>query len=84
MQQIDSHIATLAELVTDKPQQLSRVMILRNLSKIKLEELATTIALFGEGRKDEARGIVLSDMGKRTMDNIRAADGGDGPRRELS
>lgn len=73
VQQIDSHIATLAELVTDKPQQLSRVMILRNLSKIKLEELATTIALFGEGRKDEARGIVLSDMGKRTMDNFRAA-----------
>jgi PAS domain S-box-containing protein len=73
VQQIDSHIATLAELVTDKPQQLSRVVILRNLSKIKLEELATTIALFGEGRKDEARGIVLSDMGKRTMDNFRAA-----------
>jgi PAS domain S-box-containing protein len=72
VQQIDSHIASLAELVTDKPQQLSRVVILRNLSKIKLEELATTIALFGEGRKDEARGIVLSDMGKRTMDNIRA------------
>lgn len=73
VQQIDSHIATLAELVTDNPRQLSRVVILRNLSKIKLEELATTIALFGEGRKDEARAIVLSDMGKRTMDNIRAA-----------
>ncbi|HEX3091881.1 MAG TPA: CHASE3 domain-containing protein [Candidatus Angelobacter sp.] len=73
VQQVDSHIATLSELVTDNPQQLSRVVILRNLSKIKLEELATTIALFGEGRKDEARAIVLSDMGKRTMDNIRAA-----------
>jgi len=72
VQQVDSHIATLSELVTDNPQQLSRVVILQNLSKIKLEELATTIALFGEGRKDEARGIVLSDMGKRTMDNIRA------------
>jgi len=73
VQQVDSHIATLSELVTDNPRQLSRVVILRELSKIKLEELATTIALFGEGRKDEARGIVLSDMGKRTMDNIRAA-----------
>ena len=72
VQQVDSHIATLSELVTDNPRQLSRVVILRELSKIKLEELATTIALFGEGRKDEARGIVLSDMGKRTMDNIRA------------
>ena len=73
VQQIDSHIATLADLVADNRQQLSRVVVLRELSKIKLEELATTIALFGEGRKDEARGIVLSDMGKRTMDNIRAA-----------
>jgi PAS domain S-box-containing protein len=72
VQQIDSRITTLAELVTDNPKQLSRVMTLRTLSKVKLEELATTIALFGEGRKDEARGIVLSDMGKRTMDQIRA------------
>ena len=72
VQQIDSHIASLAELVADNPKQLSRVLTLRNLSKIKLEELATTIALFGEGRNDEARGIVLSDMGKRTMDNVRS------------
>jgi PAS domain S-box-containing protein len=72
VQQIDSHITTLAELVTDNPGQLSRVVTLRTLSKVKLEELATTIALFGEGRKDEARGIVLSDMGKRTMDQVRA------------
>ena len=69
---IDAHIASLSELVTDNPAQLSRVVTLRTLSKTKLEELATTIALFGEGRKDEARGIVLSDMGKRTMDQVRA------------
>jgi CHASE3 domain sensor protein len=72
VQQIDSHIATLAELVADNPKQLSRVLTLQTLSKVKLDELATTISLFGEGRKDEARGIVLSDMGKRTMDQIRA------------
>lgn len=73
VQQIDSHFASLAELVADNQKQLTRVLTLRNLSKIKLEELATTIALFGEGRKDEARGIVLSDMGKRTMDNFRSS-----------
>jgi PAS domain S-box-containing protein len=70
--QIDSHIASLAELVPDNPKQLSRVLTLRTLSKVKLDELATTIRLFGEGEKDKARGIVLSDMGKRTMDQIRA------------
>jgi len=72
VQQVDSHITNLAELVTDNRTQLSRVVTLRTLSRVKLEELATTIALFGEGRKDEARGIVLSDMGKRTMDQVRA------------
>jgi PAS domain S-box-containing protein len=70
--QVDSHVASLAELLADNQQQLSRVMTLRTLSKVKLDELATTIQLFGEGRKDEARGIVLSDMGKRTMDQFRA------------
>ncbi len=72
VQQIDSHIASLAELVADNPKQLSRVLTLRSLSKMKLDELATTIALFSEGEKEKARGIVLSDMGKRTMDQIRA------------
>jgi len=72
VQQIDSHIASLAELVTDNPKQLSRVVTLRTLSKVKLEELATTIALYGEGRKDEARAIVLSDMGRRTMEDVRS------------
>jgi PAS domain S-box-containing protein len=71
VQQIDSHIASLAELVADNPKQLSRVLTLRSLSKVKLDELATTIALFSEGEKEKARGIVLSDMGKRTMDQIR-------------
>src|ERR1700704_4048073 len=70
--QIDSHIASLADLIADNPQQLSRVVTLRTLSKVKLDELATTIQLFGEGEKDKARGLVLSDMGKRTMDQIRA------------
>jgi len=72
VQQIDSHIASLAELVTDNPKQLSRVVTLRSLSKVKLEELATTIALYGENRRDEARAIVLSDMGRRTMENLRS------------
>jgi PAS domain S-box-containing protein len=71
-QQIDSHIASLAELVADNPKQLSGVLTLSTLSKVKLDELATTIAFFSEGEKDKARGIVLSDMGKRTMDQIRA------------
>jgi PAS domain S-box-containing protein len=71
-QQIDAHVNNLAELVADDPKQQSRIATLRTLNKVKVDELATTIALFGEGEKDKARGIVLSDMGKRTMDQIRA------------
>lgn len=69
---VDAHINTLAELTADNPQQQPRLALLRTLSKVKLDELATTIALFSEGEKDKARAIVLSDMGKRTMDQIRA------------
>jgi PAS domain S-box-containing protein len=71
VQQLETHINNLAELTATNPTQQSRIGILRTLSKVKLDELATTIALFSEGEKDKARGIVLSDMGKRTMDHIR-------------
>jgi PAS domain S-box-containing protein len=71
VQQLETHINNLAELMATNPTQQSRIGILRTLSKVKLDELATTIALFSEGEKDKARGIVLSDMGKRTMDHIR-------------
>ncbi|HWS17094.1 MAG TPA: CHASE3 domain-containing protein [Candidatus Elarobacter sp.] len=72
VQQLETHINNLAELTATNPTQQSRIGTLRTLSKVKLDELATTIALFSEGEKDKARGIVLSDMGKRTMDQIRA------------
>jgi PAS domain S-box-containing protein len=71
VQQLETHINNLAELTATNPTQQSRIGILRTLSKVKLDEMATTIALFSEGEKDKARGIVLSDMGKRTMDHIR-------------
>jgi len=35
--QVDSHIASLAELLADNPKQLSRLMTLRTLSKVKLD-----------------------------------------------
>ncbi|HEU4416058.1 MAG TPA: CHASE3 domain-containing protein [Candidatus Angelobacter sp.] len=75
IQQVDTHIASLAELLADNHDQVSRVVTLRNLSKAKLDELAHTIALYGENQKDQARAVVLSDAGKRDMDNIRALMG---------
>lgn len=72
LQQMNAHINNLAELTATNAAQQARIGTLRTLSNVKLDELATTIALFSEDEKDKARGIVLSDMGKRTMDQIRA------------
>ena len=66
------HIKRLAELVADNPRQLERVDKLRTLKQQKLDELAQTIALFNEGKKEQARAMVLSDRGRNTMDEIRA------------
>ncbi|MBZ5507306.1 MAG: CHASE3 domain-containing protein [Acidobacteriia bacterium] len=66
------HISKLAELVADNPRQVERVDRLRTLKQQKLEDLAQTIALFKEGKKDQARSMVLSDRGRDIMKEIRA------------
>lgn len=69
---VDSHISALAELSSDNPRQQSAVASLRGLVRSKLDELASTIALYRTGKQDEARKLVLSDAGLVTMDKIRA------------
>ena len=69
--QIDSHINTLAELTSDNPRQQSAIPNLRALAQSKLGELASTIDLYRSGKQDEARTLVLSDAGLRTMNQIR-------------
>ena len=69
---VNTHIDKLAALVVDNPQQLARMPKLRSLSKQKLDELARTIELYRAGKKDEARALVLSDVGRQTMVDIRA------------
>jgi PAS domain S-box-containing protein len=74
--QVGSHIDTLAELTSDNPRQQSAVADLRGLVRTKLEELASTIALYRSGKQDEARKLVLSDAGLLTMNKIRAVIAG--------
>ncbi len=69
---VDSHINALAELTSDNPRQQSAVADLRGLVRTKLDELASTIALYRSGKQDDARKLVLSDAGLVTMDKIRA------------
>jgi PAS domain S-box-containing protein len=75
VQQVETHLNSLAELVADNPRQQPRIPALRSLAREKLDELARTITLYGENRKDEARAIVLTDAGKLKMDAIRVLMG---------
>jgi PAS domain S-box-containing protein len=70
--EVNTHIDKLAALVVDNPQQTARMPMLRSLSKQKLDELARTIELYRTGKKDEARALVLSDVGRIDMERIRA------------
>ncbi|MET0519494.1 MAG: diguanylate cyclase [Burkholderiaceae bacterium] len=49
-----------------------RIERLRELSRLKLEELAGTLALYDGGRPDAARAMVLSDDGQQLMLELRA------------
>src|ERR1700752_4482809 len=65
--QIDLHMNALAELTFDNPRQRSAITELRALVHSKLGELADTISLYRSGKQNEARKLVLSDAGRRTM-----------------
>jgi PAS domain S-box-containing protein len=66
------HLDKLAQLTGDNPRQQERVARLRDLKKKKLDELAQTLVLAQAGKNPEARALVMSDEGRRTMDEIRA------------
>jgi PAS domain S-box-containing protein len=74
--EIDLHVNALAELTSDNPRQQSAIGDLRVLVRNKLDELASTIALYRSGKQNEARQLVLSDAGLLTMNKIRAVIAG--------
>jgi PAS domain S-box-containing protein len=70
--QIKPHLANLEQLTADDPAQQTRINMLRFRSTEKLDELAQTISLFQSGKQDEARTLVLSDIGLSYMNDIRS------------
>ncbi|MBV8616968.1 MAG: PAS domain S-box protein, partial [Acetobacteraceae bacterium] len=62
----------LRGLVADNPAQRARLPALRAGAEAKLAELAETIARRQAGDADSALAIVRTDLGKRTMDGLRA------------
>ncbi|MGD0421090.1 MAG: CHASE3 domain-containing protein [Xanthobacteraceae bacterium] len=68
-------LAALDRLVVDNRLQLSRVASLRAAVTAKIDELGVTIALRQNKGLDAARSAVITNDGKRTMDEIRAIVG---------
>jgi PAS domain S-box-containing protein len=68
---IDAHFAELTRMTTGDARQQTFVVELRALEQVKMDEIAQTIALYREGKPDDARGLVLSDYGMLTMERFR-------------
>ena len=66
---IDELDETLAPVATEA--QAAAIERMRALATAKLDELARTIDLTREGRRDEALALVRTDEGKRLMDAFR-------------
>jgi signal transduction histidine kinase len=61
----------LIHLTADNGEQQREIPRLRQAIQSKLDEVNRTIQLYQEHRYEDARHTVLSDEGKRRMDNIR-------------
>jgi methyl-accepting chemotaxis protein len=72
---IEGHLKDLEELVSDNPEQLKKVAALQSLIAAKLAELAETILLRRQRGEQAAVAVVLTDRGKKTMDNMRRVIG---------
>ena len=75
LKNIDGQTQELRHLTADNPRQQARIATLQSLGADKLAELAETIALRRQGKERDALQIVLSDRGKKLMDQIRGVVG---------
>ena len=67
---LQEHTESLKKLIID-PNQRIRLQKVEQASQQKLTELAETIAIKKAGKDKEALSLVLTDKGKKIMDNIR-------------
>jgi signal transduction histidine kinase len=55
----------------DNERQVERLAVLRQLTRLKLEEMANSVALTRAGQTEEARRDVASGYGRRLMEDIQ-------------
>ncbi|WP_088240703.1 methyl-accepting chemotaxis protein [Calothrix rhizosoleniae] len=70
-QDISEIIKTSKEKISDNPEQVTRLSKIEALADKKFEELAETIALKKAGKEQETLSLILSDKGKKFMEEIR-------------
>ncbi|HIK16382.1 MAG TPA: CHASE3 domain-containing protein [Leptolyngbyaceae cyanobacterium M33_DOE_097] len=59
------------KLIQDNPEQVKRLEQVKQLAKTKMTNLAETIQLTQEGKRQQALSIVLSGKGRQIMDELR-------------
>ncbi|MGE5658834.1 MAG: CHASE3 domain-containing protein [Actinomycetota bacterium] len=59
------------KLIQDNPEQVKRLNQVKQLARGKMAELAETIALAQQGKRQEVRALILSNKGKQIMDELR-------------
>jgi signal transduction histidine kinase len=69
---IDAKLAELRKLLSDNPEQRERVSRLDNLVGRKLGEIQSTLALHKEKGPQLAQELIKTNVGQKTMDQIRA------------
>jgi CHASE3 domain sensor protein/nitrate/nitrite-specific signal transduction histidine kinase/ActR/RegA family two-component response regulator len=69
--QIETRLVKLTELTEDNPAQQASIGKLRTLTGSKLAELKQTVELRRQSGLDAAKPVILSDRGKKLMDDIR-------------
>jgi len=73
---VEHAVAEVRRLTSDNPAQQGSLDVTERLIKSKLGELSQTIDLRRDAGFDSAREVVLTDAGKRTMDDLRAVVAG--------
>lgn len=71
LKDLDEIFAKLKILLVDTPEQLAQLTVVEELAGQKLAELAETITLKRRGEEEALLNLILSDLGKNVMDDIR-------------
>lgn len=69
--EIDAQLDRVGALLAGDGEQMRRLTRVRQLAHQKLDELGKTIALDSSGHSADAKALVLTSIGKSTMDEIR-------------